>query len=228
MTDVICGRGRLGQRIAAAMTAAGRKPLSLRIDPERGLCATTDDVPVAIDCLVICLVPRHPDGGSGWHGLLDGLCAQVRRGELTIKRALLVSSTAVYACYPHGWVDATSPVTPESPRSAGLIVAELCTRSLAPETVLARLAGITGPGYERYDPVAMSMTQPRHAIDVRAAAAIISALALAPTPPPTTALITDGYIYWQGSALPATPEQPVLAALSREHRLMLPSHSGPA
>ncbi|HEX4911549.1 MAG TPA: hypothetical protein VFV64_12385 [Permianibacter sp.] len=226
MTDVICGRGRLGQRIAAAMTAAGRTPLSLRIDPQQGLVASTGALPTAIDCLLICLVPRHPDGGSGWLGLLDGLCAQVRRGDLHIKRALLVSSTAVYASHATGWVDAATPVTPESPRSAGLIEAEQRTRELAPETVVARLAGITGPGYERYDPVTMSMSQPRHAIDVRAAASILATLAMMPSPAPACALITDGAIYWQGRALPASAEQPELMALSQQHRLMRPSHTG--
>lgn len=224
MTDVICGRGRLGQRIAAAMTAAGRTPLSLRIDPERGLVASTGAEPALIDCLVICLVPRHPDGGSGWIGLLDGLCGQVRRGELRVKRALLVSSTAVYASYQSGWVAANTPVTPESPRSAGLIEAEQRTRELAPETVVVRLAGISGPGYERYDPVAMSMTQPRHAIDVRAAATTVAELAMAASPVPACVLLTDGDIYWQGRALPASPSHPELAVLSTQHRLMLPSH----
>lgn len=214
--DVICGQGRLGRRVADALAARGRPPHPLRIDREHGLLMATPP-PVSISLLVICLVPPHPEGGSGWSGLLDGLCRQQQRGDIAIDRALLVSSTAVYGADAIGWLDAASPVQPDSARAAGLIEAEQRVRRLASTTIIARLAGLTGPGYERYDPMAMSQQQPRHAIDVRVAAERLAEWALADLPP-TCALLTDGYVYWHGVAYHDT--DPALSSIAASQRLL--------
>lgn len=214
--DIICGQGRLGRRVADALAARGRPPHPMRIAGEQGLTGLTSS-PCRLSLLVICLVPPHPEGGSGWTGLLDGLSRQLQRGAIAIDRILLVSSTAVYNSHRVGWVDARTPVQPDSPRTAGLIEAERCVQTLAPTTIIARLAGITGPGYERYDPLAMSAQQPRHAIDVRAAALQLADWALAPMPP-RCALLTDGVIYWRGAAL--AMDDPVLTDLAAAHRLL--------
>lgn len=228
MTMVICGQGRLGSRVAALLAARQQPLKALRIDRERGLINPDGPVPADIDCLLLCLVPRHPDGGSGWTGLLQGLQAQVARGDLRLQRVLLVSSTAVYESYDHGWVTASSPVSAVSARSAGLIEAEQIVRMLTTASCVVRLAGITGPGYERYDPIAMSQHQARHAIDVRAAAQLIAELALQPTSAARTELITDGYVYFQQQRYPAEPTLPALAALATQQRLMQPTLPAPA
>lgn len=222
MTDVICGRGRLGGRIAERLAAMQRPLQAARIDRDRGLVAA-GVLPEQIDLLVLCLVPVHPEGGSGWAGLLDGLCRQVERGALRIGRVVHISSTAVYESYQHGWVDADSPVQPASARSAGLIAAEQQVRQLSADHCIVRLAGLTGPGYERFDPVAMSASQPRHAVDVRAAARLSAQLALRADRAARTELVTDGAIYFQQQRYLAERSQPVLAALADQHRLMLPS-----
>ena len=223
MYDVICGRGRLGSRAAAYCQRDGRPLLSLRIDRERGLVNPLGECPSELGCLLICLVPPHPAEGSGWSGLLDGLLAQVQRGELQLSRAVLVSSTAVYESHQHGWVDANSPVRPASARSAGLIEAEQRVRALSADHAILRLAGITGPGYERYDPIAMSTQQPRHAVDVRAAAELIHTVCTAAPSAARTELVTDGAIYYQQQSHSALLPSPVLQALAAEHRLMRPS-----
>lgn len=227
MSNVICGQGRLGGRVTALLAARQLPLIPLRLDRDAGLINPAGPVPADIDRLLICLVPRHPDGGSGWTGLLNGLQRQLERGELRLRQVLLVSSTAVYESYEHGWVTASSPVTAASARSAGLIEAEQTARALTADSCIVRLAGITGPGYERYDPVAMSQQQPRHAIDVRAAAALIAELALRPAQAARTELITDGYIYFRQQRYPAQPSLPELATLAQQHRLMRPSLSAP-
>ncbi len=221
--DVICGQGRLGRQVADLLTAAGRPLLPARLSATDGLTglptATTD-----IALLVLCLVPRHPPEQSGWLGLLDGLLAQCARGELHIGRVVLVSSTAVYECHRTGFVDAQTPVQPASARSEGLIDAERKTAQLSADHAIIRLAGITGPGYERYDPCSMSAEVPRHAVDVRAAAELIARLALQPTAAGQIALVTDGCVYVQGQPIPANRDEPALISLAAAHRLMLPSH----
>jgi hypothetical protein len=223
MTHVICGRGRLGSRVAALLAADQSAPLSLRIDREQGLIRLDGALPARIERLLICLVPPHPEGGSGWTGLLDGLCRQVQRQQLSIGRVLMVSSTAVYECHEHGWVDAASPVRAISARGAGLLEAEQRVAELSAEHVVVRLAGITGPGYERYEPLRMSIEQPRHAVDVRAAAALCHQLLRQPPPIAAIELVTDGLIYFQQQSFFATETEPQLAALASRYRLMRPS-----
>lgn len=224
--DLICGQGRLGRRVSALLAAAGRPAQPVRLSAAEGLVGlptTGSENGHDIALLVLCLVPRHPPEQSGWLGLLDGLLGQCQRGELHIGRVALVSSTAVYECHSKGFVDANTPVRPASARSAGLIDAEQKVTQLSADHAIIRLAGICGPGYERYDPVTMSAEQPRHAVDVRAAAALIAELALQPRPAARIELVTDGCIYVQGQPLPARRDEPALAALATSHRLMLPS-----
>ncbi len=225
---MICGQGRLGGRVSALLAAAGRPLRPVRLSAEDGLLglpATGHDRGGDIALLVLCLVPRHPPEQSGWLGLLDGLLGQCQRGELHIGRVVLVSSTAVYECHSRGFVEAQTPVWPASARSAGLIDAEQKVAQLASDSCIVRLAGITGPGYERYDPVTMSGEQPRHAVDVRAAATLIAELALQPAAGPPVELVTDGQIYFQGQPFPANRDEPTLAVLAESHRLMLPSRT---
>lgn len=216
---VLCGRGRLGTLLAQALSAQG--PLIAgRIDRERGLVAP--DLFADIAQLVLCFVPRDttPER-SGWLGLLAGLKAQVQRGELRIGRVALVSSTGVYEGIRQGWVTAeTSPVA-SSPRSAGLIDAEQSIAHLAEHSHIFRLSGLTGPGYERYDPRASSAHQPRSAVEVRAAAAtIIQTLRAAPNGHQRH-IVTDGMIYVGTEPRPADRSDPMLNALAAEHRLLL-------
>jgi len=219
---LICGQGRLGRRVAALLAEAGRPPQPVRLaanDGLIGLPAESRDIAL----LVLCLVPKHPPEQSGWLGLLDGLVAQSARGELRISRVVLVSSTAVYESHRNGFVTVDTPVTPASVRSAGLIDAEHKVAQLSADHAIVRLAGLTGPGYERYEPRTMSSELPRHAVDVRAAAAIIAELALRPSATPCITLVTDGLIYFRGQSYRARLEEPELTALAATHRLMLPS-----
>ncbi len=153
---LIAGRGRLGQRIASHI-ADGADALHARIDPARGLLAVANsalpvadqalpvaspDAPLRIERLLICLVPRHPDGGSGWLGLLDGLVAQVAAGTLAIARVVHVSSSSVYEGYPAGWVGAHTPARPLTARTEGLVAAENAVRALAADSAVVRLTGM--------------------------------------------------------------------------------------
>ncbi|MBQ1785042.1 MAG: hypothetical protein II007_15545 [Gammaproteobacteria bacterium] len=237
MTDlpwVICGQGRLGGRIAAILAATGNSPQPLRLVRGSGLQLPPLKLPVTIGTLILCLVPRdgqspQADGqpqraSSGWAGLLDGLLAQVQRGELQIQQLVQVSSTAVYEdCV--GWVSADTPTAGHSERALALIEAEQRVRQIAANSLVVRLTGLYGPGYERYQPQAMSHDKPRMGVDVRAAAAVIARLARQEGTGPRTALVTDGQIYHQGQLFAADPALPPLAALAKRERLLLPSHA---
>ncbi len=237
---LIAGRGRLGQRIASHI-ADGADALHARIDPARGLLAVANsalpvadqalpvaspDAPLRIERLLICLVPRHPDGGSGWLGLLDGLVAQVAAGTLAIARVVHVSSSSVYEGYPAGWVGAHTPARPLTARTEGLVAAENAVRALAADSAVVRLTGITGPGYERYQPLAYAGSEAKHAIDVRDAASAIAAL-LQPGPAPFagahTELLTDGRVYFRDQTFDLHTDRAALDALAHSQRLQSPS-----
>lgn len=229
----ICGQGRLGGRVAAILAAAGSPPLAMRLSREQGLLLPLAKPPLRIRSLILCLVPRplQPLGDHGpqraspaWAGLLDGLLAQVQRGEVVIDRLLHVSSTAVYEGYSSGWLTAETPPSGDSPRALALAEAEQRVRQLAFNTLVVRLTGLYGPGYERYQPLAMSFDKARMGVDVRAAAALIAALLRRGIDGAATALVTDGQIYHQGQAYPTDPANPLLAALACQQRLLLPSH----
>lgn len=234
---LIAGRGRLGQLIAGQLDD-GARAVYARIDPARGLVpapgqplsaslsVTTPDAPLLIERLLICLVPKHPEGGSGWLGLLDGLVAQVAAGSVRIGRVAQVSSSSVYEGYPAGWVSAHTQAKPMTARTEGLVAAENAVRRLAADSAVLRLTGLTGPGYERYQPLAFAGNEAKHAIDVRDAAAAIADL-LQPGPAPFngahTELLTDGRVYFRDRIFDLTADRAELDELSRSQRLQLPS-----
>lgn len=242
----ICGQGRLGGRIAALLSATGKVPLPLRLHPEHGLVLPVAQPPLHIRTLIICLVPRAAVVGQApaaddlaaenqasakpqrasvaWAGLLDGVLAQVQRGELIIDQLLHVSSTAVYEGYQQGWVRATSPAKGDSPRALALAEAEQKVRGLSRNSLVVRLSGLYGPGYEGYQPLTFNDDKARMGVDLRAAAAMIYALLRKGITGAATALITDGNIYYQGQAYKADVANPLLAKLASKQRLLLASH----
>jgi hypothetical protein len=218
----MCGKGRLGQLISAAL------PLHInsvyaRIDSARGLIHNNQPLVGNIDTLILCFVPKHEEGKSGWQGLLAGLLAQVQRKELSIQHVLFISSTSVYEEVENGFVDAQTPVTGASVRSKGLIDAERIIPQLAPNTTIFRLTGLVGPGYHKYDPVTFSNDKPRQAVDTRAVAAEVAKWFAGEQRGHRIEVLTDGIVYWQGRKLDPAVHAKEIEQLSKAHRLLRPS-----
>lgn len=206
MSTIICGKGRLGQLIVAALPSTCR---FARIDLQRGLVQNGQPVTGIVDTLILCFVPKHEQGKSGWQGLLHGLLQQVQRGELSITRVLFISSTAA---------GGSDPV-----RSQGLLDAERVIPQLSPASTIFRLTGLVGPGYNKYDPVSYSMDKPRQAVDTRAVAAEMGKWFVGKQQGHTLDVLTDGFVYWQGKKLDPENDAKEIEQLGSHHRLSKPT-----
>jgi len=231
MRITLIGKGRLGLAIAKALETSGHGINGYaiefaRLDPDKGLVLaerTSVSTPIFIETAVFCLVPRHPEGGSGWLGLFDGLQKQTESKKIKIGRALFISSTAVYECIEFGWVDYQTPVHPVNSRTEGLLSAETAIRTLCEHTAVFRLTGLTGPGYHKYDPVSFSHDRPRQAVDIRAVAKVVAGYLSTGWQGHKTEVLTDGYIYYQGQILNPQAHINQLASLQTQYRLLRPS-----
>lgn len=206
MNTIVCGKGRLGLLITSKL------PVDVgyaRVDAQRGLVQDGEPLAGQIDTLILCFVPKHEEGKSGWQGLLQGLQQQVQRGELSIGRTLFISSTAA---------GGSDPV-----RSQGLLDAERTIPHLAPATAIFRLTGLVGPGYLKYDPVTYSMDKPRQAVDTRAVATEVGKWFARKQQGHTCDVLTDGYVYWQGRKLEWQHDREAIEPLAAAHHLPRPS-----
>jgi len=220
---IICGKGRLGQLIAAALQQQNACCEYARVDGVRGL--VHDDKPMlgVVDTLIICFVPKHEENKSGWQGLLNGLQQQVQSQSLQINRVLFISSTAVYEAIEKGFVSAQTPVSGISIRSKGLLEAEKIVPQLSANSAIFRLTGLVGPGYNKYDPITYSNDKPRQAVDTRAVTREVAKWFLQPSSGHCIEVLTDGMIYWQGKKLDAEKEVEAIETLSKKFRLLKPS-----
>ena len=219
---ILCGKGRLGQLIADALPVSANVSFA-RIDAKRGLVDDSQSFAGTVDTLVICLVPKHEEGKSGWQGLLNGLLAQVNSKQLTINHVLFISSTAVYESTARGFVDVQTPVVAASVRSQGLIEAEQIIPQLAANTAIFRITGLIGSGYNKYDPVTYSHDKPRQAVDTRAAAAEVAQWFTQKPAGHRIEVLTDGIVYHQGRKLDPKIDAKEIEELSKKNRLLKPS-----
>lgn len=155
---VIAGCGFLGEAAAGFFLEAGWRVL--------GLCATEDSAarlaqrpfPVAVaDISKRLSVPagwERPDVvvhcASSGRGGADAYRAVYRDGlehlreAFAPKRLIFTGSTSVYSQVDGGWVDEESPAEPD--RETGQVLLEAEKIALEAGGIVARLAGIYGPG----------------------------------------------------------------------------------
>jgi len=161
MNVLIAGCGYVGSALAELLVRTGHRVWGLRRDPRElpdGVIAVAADlgspasldraIGPAIDHLVYAASPgeRTPAAYEQAYvrGLENVLAVLERRGGL--ERAVLTSSTAVYAQDDGGWIDEGSPTEPASFSGRTLLEAESLLRGRSFEGVALRLAGIYGPG----------------------------------------------------------------------------------
>jgi nucleoside-diphosphate-sugar epimerase len=162
MTTLIVGCGYVGSALAERLVSRGEHVLAItrssRALPEGvdSITATLPDptlrVPSTIDRLVYAVAPGARDDAAyerayplGLASVLDAL----DRAGASIARAVLVSTTAVYAQDDESLVDESSPVT-ASGTAARVLEAEAVLRArLGARGITLRLSGIYGPGRDR-------------------------------------------------------------------------------
>jgi nucleoside-diphosphate-sugar epimerase len=156
---LIAGCGDLGERVARLLLAQGQEVHALRRHPPSGedaiawraadltRPATLAGLPKAVTRLVFLPAPaaRRPDLYravflDGLRNLLAALDAA------SLRRVLLVSSSAVYGEHGDEWVDETTTPSPLEFNGEILLQAELMLLGLPLDAIVLRLAGLYGPG----------------------------------------------------------------------------------
>ena len=177
---VIVGCGYVGCQLARELVAAGHEVTGVRRSSLDTVRATGADA-VACDVTDPDTLDRLPDAdwvvfaaSSGGRGAdaarrvyVDGL-ANVRREyasrDQSPERLVYTSSTGVYGDHDGGWVDETTPISPQTDKTRVLAAAERIALGCEPASVVSdgavpdaptgtvvRFAGLYGPDRYRLD-----------------------------------------------------------------------------
>lgn len=159
MRVAIAGYGDLGQRLGRRLRDAGHAVLGLRRSAaaaEPGIELRALDVARLAagelaswqaEALVVALSPdeRSPEGYRRTY--IDPLPGMAAAFGSTLRRSLLVSSTAVYGEQDDGaWVDEDTPTRPTRWNGRLLVEAEARAADCLPGLSVARASGLYGPG----------------------------------------------------------------------------------
>jgi nucleoside-diphosphate-sugar epimerase len=207
---LIIGCGYLGRRVAAMWRAEGKRVLALtrgRADELRAIGVE----PVIGDILkpdtlaglpraaaVFCAVaPDRAAGATSREIYLDGL-RNLLAALPAPGRFVHVSSTSVYGQTDGRVIDETSPTEPSEESGRIALAAEELLRSIVPDAIVLRFAGIYGPGrvirraaVERGEPIAADPEKWLNLIHVEDGARAVVAAAERGRPGGTY-LIADG------------------------------------
>ena len=157
---LLAGCGDLGLRVGRLLRQRGDAVYALRRNPP---ASNADDIewlradltraqslgelPAGITQLVYLPTPDRRDAAAYGAIFVDGLHHLVAAlGELTLRRVLFVSSSAVYGEHAGGWVDEDTPVAPPGFNGAVLVAAEQWLAGQPMRSIALRLAGLYGPG----------------------------------------------------------------------------------
>ncbi|MCB1554550.1 MAG: sugar nucleotide-binding protein [Xanthomonadales bacterium] len=158
MRTVVAGWGDLGRRLGRRLQASGEQVTGIRRRVD------ADDVSNVVSCdlstvasgalrhlgaerLVICLAPdaRTPEG---YRAVYRDAARRAIDALGALQRVVFVSSTAVYSesVDADGWIDEHSPARPVRWNGEALLDAEQALRAHCPPLIVARAAGLYGPG----------------------------------------------------------------------------------
>ena len=157
---LLAGCGDLGLRVAQRLQAAGTEVWALRRQPPapdnssiRWLCGdltrpeTLRELPTGITRVVYLPTPDRRDESAYRATFVDGLGHLLDAlGGGSLRRVLLVSSSAVYGDHAGGWVDEETTPAPLGFNGAVLLDAEQALAAHLVPSVVLRLAGLYGPG----------------------------------------------------------------------------------
>lgn len=157
---LLAGCGDLGLRVAQRLRARGDEVWALRRHPPApgndGIHWLRADLsqphslhglPDGITQLVYLPTPDRRDPAAYRATFVDGLRHLLDAlGGTSLRRVLLVSSSAVYGEHAGDWVDEDTPPAPPGFNGAVLLQAEQLLATRAVRSIVLRLAGLYGPG----------------------------------------------------------------------------------
>lgn len=160
---LLAGCGDVGIRSGLLLAAQGRKVYGLRrsvgtlpapllpLQADLTDAASLTALPSDIADVIFLPTPGRREEAA-YRGLfLDGLrhLVEALRGRGPLGRLLFVSSSAVYGEHDGNWVDEDSDCRPLAFNGRLLLQAERWLHEAVPDAVVARCAGIYGPGRSR-------------------------------------------------------------------------------
>jgi nucleoside-diphosphate-sugar epimerase len=163
VTTLIAGCGYVGCALAVQLIARGERVIAIRRDAAKipaGAIAISAELAelggvqgldASIDRVVYAASPDASDPTAyraAYVAGLDGVIAALRRAGAPLERAVLTSSTAVYAQEDGSWIDERSPAEAEG-TAAVLREAESIVQRAFATGIALRLGGIYGPGRDR-------------------------------------------------------------------------------
>jgi nucleoside-diphosphate-sugar epimerase len=157
---LLAGCGYLGMRVAQRMLARGDEVWALRRHPPtldhsgiHWLCAdltqpdSLRELPRGITRLVYLPAPDRREPAAYRATFVDGLRHLLDAlGRRSLRRVLLVSSSAVYGEQDGHWVDEHTPTVPRGFNGEVLLEAEQLLAARKVTSIVLRLAGLYGPG----------------------------------------------------------------------------------
>ena len=162
MTVLIAGCGDLGTEVGLRFARLGHAVVGLRrnarlLPPEItgqsiDLSVEKPAIPPDTEFVVVAISAGSPTALAYRAAYLDGLrnlLDALNEAQVTPRRVLLVSSTAVYDVNDGSRVDEQTPANPRPGTDSIVLDAERMLHSRLPAATVLRLAGIYGPGRER-------------------------------------------------------------------------------
>lgn len=153
---LIAGCGDVGTRLGATLAAGGAEVFGLTRSsalpaPLRALHADLAagppmELPPAIDTLIFAAAPAARDEAAYRALYVDGLRHVLDGLRTPPRRALFVSSSAVWGERGGAWTDEDTPTAPDAFNGRVLLAAEALLAARCPGAVAVRLAGLYGPG----------------------------------------------------------------------------------
>ncbi|WP_104083443.1 NAD-dependent epimerase/dehydratase family protein [Cryobacterium sp. Y11] len=162
MTVLIAGCGDLGTEVGLRFARLGHRVVGLRrnasVLPAEitgqsiDLSLTKPVIPPDTEFVVVAISADSPTVAAYRAAYLDGLrnlLDALDEAQVTPRRVLLVSSTAVYDVNDGSRVDEHTPANPRPGTDSIVLDAERMLHSRLPAATVLRLAGVYGPGRER-------------------------------------------------------------------------------
>ena len=157
---LLAGCGDLGLRVARLLRQRGDVVYALRRKPPASVAQDIEwlradltrpqslrELPTGITQLVYLPTPDRRDPTAYRATFVDGLRHLLDAlGPATLRRVLLVSSSAVYGEHHGDWVNEDTPVAPPGFNGATLLEAEQLLAAWPTRAIVLRLAGLYGPG----------------------------------------------------------------------------------
>jgi nucleoside-diphosphate-sugar epimerase len=157
---LLAGCGDLGWRVARLLQARGDEVFGLRRRPvlreddvihwvraDLTRPETLSTLPEGITQLIYLPTPSAREPGAYRAVFVDGLRHVLHALDVKLlKRALFVSSSAVYGEHGGAWVDEQTPPSPLGFNGKVLLEAEQWLSSQPVRSIVVRLAGLYGPG----------------------------------------------------------------------------------